>query len=444
MEITIHDEVGGLRGHTHALMNKMVGPLCGLDKSISYLLRDRNGPRFYVAGGDLTGVHVLRNQHEPPKGFYHIGGCGIERQESMIRTLGETIERYTQFLGEIQYADQIVFETYETMLMDEIPVIDFKAFNFFSDEQYKEKGFPYQPFSPTEPISWLKVESVSGEKKWVPAQLFLVGYTIKDGERWIQAAVTTGSAAHVTKEKAARNALLEMIQLDTSMGHWYTDNVAQKIIMDERTKAIQAIIARQFPASGPKPHFYWQPSPDLPGFTVACILKQKGKNPKFSIGQSCELKLQDAMYKALLEAVGVYHLARLKIFELSADNPEALKNPSMIKDLDTNVAFYGIQGESELIQKKFASTDMIKASDLPKDYPDSYGLNDLIKAFTDANLELYELDTTTVDAEQLGFKSWRFWSPDVLTLCFPGTPNSKHKRFEVHGGFTHYNPHPYP
>lgn len=444
MKIQTYDRCDDMRGRTYLLWKKMLSPLSGLDKSVSFMLRGRFAPKFYVAGGDLTGVHMLRNQPAPPTGFYHIGGCGIERQESMIRTLGETVERYAQFVSEIGSSKRILFASYEQMKQQGRDLIDPEHLAFYSSQQFLEPGFPYQPFSVNQPIGWLQTGRVNGSPQWVPAQLFLVGYTLKRGEPWLQAAVTTGSAAHITKEKAAINAILEIIQLDTSMGHWYSSAHAEEIIHDQRTQAIQSIIGKQFHPAGPRPHFYRLKSPDLPGFTIACILKQAGTVPRISIGQSCELKLRDAMYKAMLEAVGVYHLARLTGFEKQLADPSILDSPGQIRDLDTNVAYYGIKGAEGIINEKFPPTQKIRAADLPPDYPDSFGLTELVNAFVESGKSLFQMDTTTEDIASLGFHAWRYWSPDTLTLCLPGLPVSMHKRFQDFGGFANPLPHPYP
>jgi hypothetical protein len=86
------------------LTRRMLSPLCGLDRRVGYVLRGRHGPRFLVAGGELTGVHVLLGEPEP--GSYHIGGTGVFPREALVRTLGETVERYAQFVAPLaRYAE---------------------------------------------------------------------------------------------------------------------------------------------------------------------------------------------------------------------------------------------------------------------------------------------------------------------------------------------------
>ena len=428
----------------------MLTPFAGLDRSISFLMRPRSGPRFFVAGGDLTGVHLLRNQPEPRPGFYHIGGGGIVLEEAMIRTLGETAERYAQFVSELRFGSQLRFATQQELFDSGERVIGESELTFYSENQRRKPGFPFQPFSPHAPMSWLRVPFDDGERYWVPAQLLLVGYVIRKdrGEPWLTTAVTTGTAAHVDPILAQRGAILELIQLDASMGHWYSASAAPEILFDERTASIEALIARQFEGATPRPSFYFMPSPDLPGLTVTCILRDREHIPHVAIGQACDTRLERAMYKALLEAVGVLHLARVTVLEQGygvAPGAEKRIDSSRISDLDSNVAWYALGENREQLDRKFAR-QAVRASELP---PDSTltpreELRMLVDGFRSAKKRLAFLELTTDDVRSLGFRVFRVWSPDTLSLSLPSFPQARHRRYRDYGGIAHVEPHPYP
>src|SRR5207249_4475397 len=149
------------------------------------------------------------------------------------------------------------------------------------------------PFSRDIPMGWLKAPSlVEDAEIWIPAQCILVGYTIKDldGERWLMPAFTTGSAAHTKREHALRNALLELIQIDSVMGHWYSAATAPNIILDKRTQALEQLVLQHFDRHKPMPKFYWLPNADLGGMTVACVIKESpGNIPAVCIGLGSDL-----------------------------------------------------------------------------------------------------------------------------------------------------------
>src|SRR5262245_24181171 len=104
-----------MRYSTHLLMHRMLSPLCGLNQRIGFVLRGEDEPEFMIAGAELTGVHVLRGQKRPRQGFYHIGGSGVILEESLIRSLGETVERYSQFVSEASGRYDVVMASHDEM-----------------------------------------------------------------------------------------------------------------------------------------------------------------------------------------------------------------------------------------------------------------------------------------------------------------------------------------
>ena len=437
---------------TRRLIRQTVSPLCGLAQAVYLALYDRLGPHFFVAAGDLTGVHVLLNQPKPRSGVYHIGGSGVVLEEALIRTLGESVERYTQLLAGIHFRGRVQLASYRQMAARGECVLPFEQLRLFSPAQYAKAGFPFQPFSEDSLLGWVQVASIRSEHPtWVPAQCLFVGYAVHaQGEPWVFPAVTTGSAAHRNYASALHNALLELIQIDSAMGHWYTGATAARIELDQRTAALERLMQRQFEKGTALPQFYWLPNADLPGLTVACVLKGKpGTAPAAAVGLGCDLKLKHALYKALLECVGVAQMAKLTLLDNSmrASVEEGyVLDLQHIYDLDRNVAYYALPKHSAPVFAKFDERQSIKASELPPDVNDDIDAQNrlLLKGFLDSGKELVAADLTTRDCKQIGFVALRVWSPDTLSLCIPSAPPAAHPRFQAYGGFQNDRPHPYP
>lgn len=113
------------------LARRMVHPLCGLDSRVGFLLRGRPEPRFAIAGGQLSGVHRLLGQQEA--GSYHIGGVGLTRHEALVRTLGESAERYCQLVSVACGSVPVRVATVEQLGERGHQVIDPSSMGFFSD-----------------------------------------------------------------------------------------------------------------------------------------------------------------------------------------------------------------------------------------------------------------------------------------------------------------------
>jgi thiazole/oxazole-forming peptide maturase SagD family component len=448
MKLQIRTADVGLSYSTRRLVQRLVSPMCGLDQGIGFLLRDRLEPRFVVSGAQLTGAYQLAGHAQP--GEYHIGGTGVTLDEALIRALGETTERYAQVISAVVHTYSTALASHRELTAAGEPTLPADAFRFFAPEEYREPTFPFQPFDPDAPLSWLRVPSIlTDEESWVPAQLLLVGYVPRRhlGEPWLLSAVSTGTAAHTDPHLALRNALLELVQIDAAMGHWYSSAPSSSIRLDARTKRLERLIDRTFVPGQPRPTFYWLESAGLAGFPIACVLEERpGKRPAIGVGLGIDLRLERAMYKALLEAVGVIQLAKVTLLNRAVGEGGASIDATSIFDLDSNVAYYAEPGRQARLQEKFPESCEISASSLPPDAvispPEEVG--QLLNGFKAAQLRLFSLDLTTPDLRDLGFVVSRVWSPDTLGLALPSAPPTRHPRFAAYGGVAHREPHPYP
>lgn len=451
MKIVRNENITHLKFKSKQLVDSMLSPLCGMNQEIGYVSRTQSDMNLMVGSAALTGIHVLFNRPNPGRGAYHIGGTGIFPNESMIRILGESIERYAQLMAEFSFSEKLKYARYEDLVRDGENVLPMRHLCLYSNEQLSQFGFPFNKFVEDRPLSWLKMISCFDQTTvWIPAQMVLVGYNIKTdaGEPWITSAVTTGTASHINYLLAFKAALLELIQLDTVMGHWYSSWSAYKIELDSRVSALNSLLKRYGSNSLHRYLFYYIPNPDLIGFTIACVYLQDKGLPKVVIGLGADVLLEDAMYKALLETVASVGLARMVLFKgtYEMDQHASPINPNALYDLDRNVEYYGAGNNSERIAERFLRMPQVKASSLPKDMicNQSTQLSALINSYRDTDKKLYYVDLTGIEEKRLGFKVVRVWSPDTLSLCLPSAPQVIHPRYTDFGGIKHADPHPYP
>ncbi len=435
---------------TQRLRGRMYSPLCGLMTQMGLMQRQRGGPRLIVASGDMTGVHVLRNLPRPRMGSYHIGGYGLRPFEAHIRTLGELVERYGAYVcavsGTLAMRTATAAEMAASGERYEIGTVP-----MFTAQQYARPGFPFKEFDEGKPLSWVSVTSLrDGQATWIPTQLLIVGYVIRDteGEPWLTSAVSTGTAAHTDPDRAALNALEEIIQIDAAIGHWHGNRPSVLIQPGTRTSALQRIVAQVCRERGAEPEFHLLPSPDLPGFTVACLFRgPDGRPPALAVGLGIDGELEKAMYKALLEGAGVRGLATWTALQdqLSSQDGTNYSTEAMF-DLESNVAFAALPDGAKVAEARFAEHTKVGADDLPPDdvRPVAERVRDIVAAFHRTGKRLFAVDLTAVDIQALGFVVARFWSPDVLPLPLPSAPPAAHPRFEAYGGFRRDDPHPYP
>ncbi|MFF5207634.1 YcaO-like family protein [Streptosporangium sp. NPDC000396] len=432
---------------TARLRARMHSPLCGLMPSMGFLQRQRGAPRLMVAGGELTGVHVLRGLPAPKIGAYHIGGYGLRPFESHIRTLGEVVERYGGYLAPVSGRFPIRYAAAEELHAAGEPC-DAGPAAPYTAEQYDRPGFPFRPRRDGDVLGWIRATRLGdGRDCWVPAQLLLVGYVVQDtrGEPWLAPAVSTGTAAHTDPDRAALNALEEMVQIDAALSHWYGGSRSIRIAAGSRTAALQRVVQNAFDPRGDRPEFHLLPNADLPGFTVACLIRSPdGRLPAVAVGLGVDGVLERAMYRALLEAAGVRGLATWSALQQRFEQWPAAADD--IFDLESNVSYAATPEGARVVDARFADCDDAAADDLPPDDERQAGVRarELVRAFHATGKRLYAADLTTVDVADLGFVVARFWCPDLVTLPLPSAPAAAHERFTAYGGFRRHDPHPYP
>lgn len=435
---------------TRNLMERMLNPICGLVQEIGFIKRSKFGPRIMTAGADITGVHTLLNREDPGRGAYHTGGTGVYLNEPIIKSLGETIERYSQLVAELNLKNEQLFASYEHMVANYDNVLSSAYLDLYSNEQLSKPNFPYNKFDKSLPLTWVNTTVLNaGQPMWVPAQFLFVGYHVKkhSNEPWYSTAVTTGTAAHTDQYSVLLNSILEIIQVDSAMGHWYSDYEAPEIILDSRTTPMQALLNKYDNLKQNTVRFFWLRNPDLLGHSIACVLeKPENSIPRVSVGLGASTSLNDALYKAYLEAVGVSNLGNILILKDKIYNNLSDIDPHTIYDIDSNVAMYGKGYFSEIVFKKFNSQNTVTASEVNEDIKGTKKeqLTNLLDSFYSSGKSLAFVDLTNIEAQQLGFFVSRLWCKDTLSLCFPSAPPMLHPRFKAYGGFSHSFPHPYP
>lgn len=456
MNITHLQKGTGIRYQTQKILNQMIGKLCGIGVDIGFLSPNSTDPNIMTSGVYLTGVHHLLNRPDPGRGGYHVGGIGTRSNETLIKSLAETVERYCQLIAwnTVKPNYPTRFCTYAGLLKSGEKVVDERIFSQFSTSQYEDSDFIFNPSTKEDTIQWIKIPSMlDNEPAWCPAQLMFVGYNCQPGEYLINSAASTGTAAHINYKLALNSAILELIQLDSTMGHWYTDSPCYEIKLDERTAILAKFMAEQGRKSTFKQKFYLLPNPDMPGFSIACLwYRDSNQGPPYvAIGLGIELSLEQAMFKAYLEGYSIVNLARMLIYKRQymsdSNEPEEAFCTKQMFDLNSNITYYSLGHGQEAIARRFLNAQSIDASSLAEDQKFTNideQLRYLISAFKDKGKELYYADLTSSEVQSFGLKVARVWSPDLLTLCLPSTPPFGNPRFNDYGSIQYSDPHPYP
>jgi len=387
---------------------------------------------------------------------YHLTGYGLYQEESTIRLVGEAIERYSLMVGHYAHKKRIKYATYNE-IKKEGNVIPWKYLQIFSDEDYmkfqKSSYKNLRRLTEDDVVGWISCPSLvhPGENRWMPLQMLFVGYGIdkEKGEVPFMTGFSTGTASHLTQEKALLNAICEFVQIDALMVNWYTKRKADKVIVDDLT-LINSIPQLRDPENGFELRIQdLRIIDEIDMHVFGCsLINKKDERPLIVYGAQAEQNPLKGAYRSIMESTAISFLGfygPLYSPEEYFGNPDA----DMFDNLDTNVSYYIHPTDAD---KKRGILDELSSgkSRLLSSYPsyttgnDREDLQRLVAGVKRISEHAIYLDITPPEVISQGWSVMRVFIPELSTMCMPGIPYSQHPRFEEFGGITNEYPHPLP
>jgi hypothetical protein len=401
----------GLDPKVRRYINRMMSPLFGPIRKMMMLNYDNSSPSLYTFMPEMVDVHRRVGLNTTPQ--YHLGGFGFRLEEALLRALGETVERSSQMTFPKSFERNIASYSHEDLDRLGLSHLPLSELGRFSDAQRAQPGFLFQEVSRAQPVSWVDGIDLRDDKETLlPLQAVIVGHHSATEPR-AALAVTTGTAAHVTYGKALSGAIRELLQIDATVGHWYSRSTAPRIELSPSSTPRLARFFERFSGwlhrAGLQIEFYWLQQPEaLPLYIVACALRRPDGYPALSLGLGADAGLEEAMYSALYENAA-------KLFPARFDPVLVVGGPEIRRLVPPLAAE---------IEPERVGVELIRRT--------------LLKH------RLFMLDLTAADMATLGFKVVRLFSPDLLALCAPSFPEAAHPRFAAYGGCSSFEPHPYP
>lgn len=164
-----------------------------------------------------------------------------------------------------------------------------------------------------DPLLWSHGFSlIDGEPLLIPTQLVSSRYATSrpKNEPLLRECNSNGLASHATKEGALCAGMWEIIERDAFMITFHNaisaPTIPHKLVTHHDTQAILEDLARYNLEAA----FVLLPT-DMPAHVVACVIRDKhGVGPAFALGAKAHAESSRAVHGALVESIGVWHLAR--------------------------------------------------------------------------------------------------------------------------------------
>jgi thiazole/oxazole-forming peptide maturase SagD family component len=461
---------GVLDPRVNRAVDRCVSPLLGPVRSLKTVNFDASSPAVLTVLPELVELHRRAGVERPD---YHLGGFGFRPDEAVMKALGESVERASHFLFHRANAGLLQRASDRGLAAAGFAHVPVREFGHFTEAQYGRPGCPARPIDGDTTITWLPMIDLStGDEVLLPAQATLAGFPTHDEPRAF-VGITTGSAAHVDYPRALLGALLEALQVDVTVGHWYSGATAPRIEVSRTATPRFSRFWEQNRGALERAHgwceFYWLPQPErLPVYVVACAVRRPGEFPALGIGHGVATDLERAMYRALYEAIPISLVVLLQSLRgLFGDPPPDGGMPKAraasvrelfgkldigrVTDLEAGVVHYALPENAEkLFPSRFDPDAVVSPEQIRRDVPPAWSglpvldasrqiVQEMVRRF-----RLYGMDLTTPDITAMGLRVVRVYSPDLMALPIPSFPEAAHPRWPAYGGFRTAAPHPYP
>lgn len=424
-------------------------------------------PGYFVSVADIPGEPEMRAMTATMPHYhrqimndphmqvqYHLSGYGLYNEEAFVKLMGESVERYAAMAAirmcddDFHYASRReMSQVGPTMPLEYLGILDPQQQSMLGNRLHR---YTDRPPEEDDVIAWVRCPSLTrpGEDVWVPAQLFFLGFTVSQQheDKLFTPSFSTGTAAHVSLEKALRNALIEAVQIDSFILNWYTDTPSPEVVLDDPDLERAFDSMKLGPDSAYRMRALHLTRPELPLPTIGVYFDRKDDGlPLLSFGVQGDADPRYAFLRGAMESAAILSLGMYSaVYDTTAVH--AAENSSPYLDLDTNVLYYASPLDAahkrSLVDSRVEGS--VKLSEIPQLSGPEDELSELISMVSQVSEWATYLDITPPELADTSWKVVRVLIPELLSMCLPGLPPKDHPRMLEYGGVSNEYPHPLP
>jgi ribosomal protein S12 methylthiotransferase accessory factor len=251
-------------------------------------------------------------------------------------------------------------------------------------DRYLQPGFPCQPWAAAASKHWIQVQAVrGGELSWVLADCVFHASAFPDQVRagLVYRANSSGCAAGRSPQDALCRSLLELLERDAFMRHWFAQQpgheLALRVLPDAVSSRLKHLRRVGVHANLQVLHLGLAP------VVLACV--QDDKRRFTCVGTACGWTLAGAIDAALNEA------------ELSAQVrwhgvPATSVAPNLVRTPADHAALYAQPDHYRMADRVLCPDTEATAADTDLDSPWADGLDGLCAYLSDRDLNVWALD----------------------------------------------------
>ncbi len=399
------DAVDGL-----ARMKTFVSPYSGVVSRLHEILGEPDDARLaYIACEMASREPTVGSRFE-----IAAGGAHYEREGAIAAALGEALERYS---GTCVPRDAVLASAAEIGPEAVAP----ERFALYSEGQYAEEGFGFEPFRSDTKVRWVKGISLPDRAPaYLPLQLAYImrpGEVVA-GEAPIAPGSSNGMALATGPDEAILGGLLELLERDAVMLTWSGRLSFPRLDWSSDP----GLLERERRHFAPTGLVYG--AVDMSAFfgvpTALALLRGPAAGPvRFGIGAASAVDMHTACDKALREC---FQMQPALKSDLRA-NPDRGVEPGFgdIEEPADHLYFYSRPENQPQLDFLDSSERVRDIADVPAIEGSDPGaqVEAICRRLSSRGVSAYAVDVTSADVRAAGLRVMRVISPELQPIDFP-------------------------
>jgi ribosomal protein S12 methylthiotransferase accessory factor len=296
------------------------------------------------------------------------------------------------------------------------------AVGLYSEEQYKQAGFPFQPFDPDQLIDWVWGYSFLHETPILVPQT-LAYYSASCGSGFVYE-TSNGCALGGSLEEAIFYGIMEVVERDSFLMTWYAQLPLPRLdLFSAKDQELELMIHRlQSVAEFDLSVYNATMENGIPSiWALAKNRNSKGLNLLCAAGAHPDPVR--AVKGALHELSGMMLTLGEKFEENREKYVQMLDDPTQVKEMDDHSMLYGLPQAQERLQFLLKENrplrlfeEEFKRKTIHSDLTDD--LRDVIHQFRRLNLDIIAVDQTTPELRRNSLHCVKVLIPGMLPMTF--------------------------
>lgn len=381
---------------------------------------------------------------------WYKGGCGasLSKSRSIIKAIGESIERYCA----ISFEEQEVYMSVDELIKIKERYIDPISLINFDDNQYLDPNFPYEKYSSDMNLYWIKANNLTNNcNVLVPAQKVLLSYKDLKPECYLDCRLSTGLACGDSLYGATLSGIYECIERDSFYLTWLYQIPGKIINVNKIKDKNLANLYEAIKMNSLDDLYIVKLDSDMNVYSILTMfVNNKDGAVGLSVACASDLNPEKALFKSLEELI-LTNSFMYTILEDEYDGKYPDFQESDILRLDDHLKYYLNPSSNKVLNFMIDNKECINLSDLQNNSSGNMfsDMNFCINELKKVNIDTLVVDITKEEIDNIGLKVVKVLTPGLANLDVSfrarNLGGARIKNYLETSKFNiNENPHPFP